>query len=106
MEELKPIYDSAMSFYKKAHVIRTSNKLILRSYKTDILSFNINDYTLYFSCKDISNKKIYSHTTLRHLKEFLKQYDYILELYDMNKDKVTKNDIKQLIEKSKLTYEA
>lgn len=54
--------------------------------------------------KDINNKKIYSQTTLRHIKEFIKQYYYYLELYYkdiINKEKLTKADIKKLIELSK-----
>lgn len=106
--ELIPNYEEVKSYYKKAYIKKYFNKdnLInkyeLISYNTSILY--IKDSKIYFNYKDINNKKIYSQTTLRHIKEFIKQYYYILELYYKNiidKEKLTKNDIKKLIELSK-----
>ena len=65
--ELKPLNDTRKSFYNKARVKQEDNKLILISYATEVLQ--------------IENKKAFlnpdyttiSNTTLRHIKEFLKQ---------------------------------
>ena len=64
--ELIPKFDSRKSFYKKALVINEDNKLKLQSYDTIVAELNT------------ANNKIkvngtYSNTTLRHIKEFLKQ---------------------------------
>lgn len=106
-KELLPIYEDVKSYYKKAYIKKYYNKngLInkyeLISYKTSILY--IKDSKLYFNYKDINNNKIYTNTTLRHIKEFIKQYYYILELYYkdiINKSKLTKKDISLLIKAS------
>lgn len=62
--ELTPIYSREKSFYRKAIVEIEDNKKTLYSYNTKVAI--------------IENKKavvlgIYSNTTLRHIKEFLKQ---------------------------------
>lgn len=107
-KELLCIYDTAKSFYNKANIKRYYNKnelvykIELISYKTSILY--LKDNKIYFNYKNIKNKKIYSQTTLRHIKEFIKQYYYILELnYKniINKEVIKKDDIKKLIELSK-----
>ena len=106
-KELIPIYEDVKSYYKKAYIKKYFNKdnLInkyeLISYKTSILY--IKNSKLYFNYKNINNKKIYTNTTLRHIKEFIKQYYYILELYYKNiidKEKLTKKDISLLIKAS------
>lgn len=103
--ELKTIYDNAKSFYKKAYVIKYYNKdnIIIKyelvSYDTTILY--LKDSKIHFNYKDINDKSIYSQTTLRHIKEFIKQYYYYLEIYYkdiINKEKLTKNDIAKLID--------
>lgn len=105
IKELQTIYDNAKSFYKKAQVKKYYNKnelvykIELLSYKTSILY--IKDSKLYFNYKNIDNKNIYSKTTLRHIKEFIKQYYYLLELNYKNiidKEVIKKADIKKLIE--------
>lgn len=62
--ELEPRYDSRKSFYKKAYVINEKGVLKLRSYNTIV-------------CEIKDKKPVvfgeYSQTTLRHIKEFLKQ---------------------------------
>lgn len=106
--ELIPIYENVKSYYKKAIIKKyynkddIINKYELISYKSKIIE--LKDYKIKFNYKDINNKKIYTNTTLRHIKEFIKQYYYYLELYYkdiINKDKLTKADIKKLIELSK-----
>ena len=103
-KELKAIYDPAKSFYKKASIINyynkhnTINKTELKSYNTIICY--LKDSKIHFNYNDINNKKIYSMTTLRHIKEFIKQKYYYLELnYKniINKEKLTKKDIEKLI---------
>jgi len=66
--ELKTQYDNRKSFYNKASVRFEGNKLILTSYKTDVAYIENNDGII----KAIV-KGAYSPTTLRHIKEFLKQ---------------------------------
>jgi hypothetical protein len=70
MYELKPIYDSRNSFYKKAFVYEYGNEKVLKSYGTTVAivrgtgSDRRAELTSYFD---------FSATTLRHVKEFLKQ---------------------------------
>lgn len=71
MEEILEIkYDSAISFYGKATVSLNENILTLKSYNTVV-------------AKIIKNKPLventYSQTTLRHIKEFLKQNGFKAE---------------------------
>lgn len=105
--ELIPIYEEVKSYYKKAYIKKyynkdnIINKYELISYKTSILY--LKNSKIYFNYKNINNKKIYTNTTLRHIKEFIKQYYYYLELYYkdiINKEKLTKADIKKLIDKA------
>lgn len=106
-KELYTIYDNAKSFYNKASVKRYYNKnelvykIELISYKTSILY--IKNSKIYFNYKNINNKNIYSMTTLRHIKEFIKQFYYLLELNYKNiidKEVLKKEDIKALIKAS------
>jgi hypothetical protein len=62
--ELSPRYDSRASFYRKAMVRRENGRLILRSYDTDVA---------YIENGRAVVLDTYSATTLRHIKEFLKQ---------------------------------
>ena len=70
MEELKPIYDNRKSFYKKAKIKQEDNKIILISYNTEVAI--IEDNKAYV-------KETYSPTTLRYIKEFLKQNGFKAE---------------------------
>lgn len=82
--ELKPIYDNAKSFYKKAYIVKKDNVIKLYSYKTLVcVILNGNRYQLNYN---IDSDLLFSNTTLRHIKEFLKQY---LNLSSY----ITKNDI-------------
>ena len=70
--ELCPYYDSAKSFYGKAKVIEIGNDVFLVSYTTVVAFYN-------------NKKKIaqvvgtFSPTTLRHIKEFLRQSGFKAE---------------------------
>lgn len=70
--ELCPYYDSAKSFYGKAKVIEIENDVFLMSYDTIVAFFN----------RDTKIAKVvdtYSATTLRHIKEFLRQSGFKAE---------------------------
>lgn len=70
--ELCPYYDSAKSFYGKAKVIEIENDVFLMSYDTIVAFFN----------RDTKVAKVigtYSATTLRHIKEFLRQSGFKAE---------------------------
>lgn len=62
--ELRAIYDSRQSFYGKAKVNEFSNVKELTSYQTHVATV-IGNRAFVFGT--------YSQTTLRHIKEFLKQ---------------------------------
>lgn len=92
--ELKPRYDRAKSFYKKAKVKEFDGKKVLQSYSTDVA--------------EITNgvpfvRGTYSQTTTRHIKEFLRQQGFKAdtskqmmkdygELKNKVKSKMNKND--------------
>lgn len=70
--ELYPYYDSAKSFYGKAKIIEVENDVFLISYDTIVAFFN----------RDAKVAQVYgtySATTLRHIKEFLKQSGFKAE---------------------------
>lgn len=69
-KELVPLYDTAKSFYKKAHVFLTDKGLELMSYETIVATIQDEKATVY---------NTYSPTTLRHIKEFLKQNNFKAE---------------------------
>jgi maleate cis-trans isomerase len=63
--DLATIYDSRASFYGKAKVtVDVEGDLILTSYSTDVAVIKGNKAVV---------KGLYSQTTTRHIKEFLKQ---------------------------------
>jgi hypothetical protein len=82
--DLRPENDSRKSFYGKAKVRTENGKLILRSYDTDV-AYIENGHAV------VTNTQ--SPTTVRHVKEFLKQNGY-------------KADTKQQIEKDYTEYRA
>jgi hypothetical protein len=63
---MNPSYDSRKSFYGKADIRVEGNKKILKSYSTDVAYIDLD------TGKAVVNG-MYSNTTLRHIKEFLKQ---------------------------------
>lgn len=70
--ELCPYYDSAQSFYGKAKVIEIENDVFLMSYDTIVAFYNR-------ETKIAEVVDTYSATTLRHIKEFLKQSGFKAE---------------------------
>jgi len=66
-EELKTVYDTAKSFYKKAYIIYEANRVKLKSYNTIIA---------YIEKDQAYINGIYSKTSTRHTKEFLKQFGF------------------------------
>ena len=70
--ELCPYYDSAKSFYGKAKVIEIENDVFLVSYDTIVAFYNR-------GAKIAQVFDTYSATTLRHIKEFLKQSGFKAE---------------------------
>lgn len=88
--ELQPKFDARKSFYNKAYVLESgdNNFFMLVSYDTPIMI--IENKSIYYINKDKYN---YSQTTLRHLKEFLKQMNDLLIMYNFNINKCTLRDI-------------
>ena len=85
MMELCPYYDSALSFYGKAKVFEIENDVFLMSYDTIVAFFN----------RDTKIAKVmdtYSATTLRHIKEFLRQSGFKAE----NKKQIEKDYMKEV----------
>ena len=68
--ELSTQYDNSKSFYHKARVKNEDGKLILISYNTEVCFIKDNKPAV---------KGTYSKTTLRHIKEFLKQNGFKAE---------------------------
>lgn len=71
--DLVPIHDRVRSFYGKAEVTHTKNGLLLTSYKVPVCI--IRDFGQVY----LGDKWDCSPTTLRHVKEFLKQNGYKAE---------------------------
>ena len=70
---LMSLYDSRKSFYNKAYIVRIENIIYLYSYNTLVLEVGQDYYKLN---KSIDEKLLFSNTTLRHIKETLKQFYY------------------------------
>lgn len=68
--ELQTQNDSRISFYGKATVIVEGEKKQLRSYSTIVAEINKGEPSVFGT---------YSNTTLRHIKEFLKQNNFKAE---------------------------
>lgn len=67
--ELSAIYDARNSFHGKAMVEITDTEKVLYSYNTKVCM--ITDKVVLFNVP-----QLWSDTTTRHIKEFLKQNDY------------------------------
>lgn len=65
---LEPIFSDKMSFYKKAKVVFDNSTTTLYSYNSKIIELKGRE--LIYMCDEY----LLSQTTLRHLKEFLKQF--------------------------------
>lgn len=70
MKILEALHDSAKEFYGKAMVNEHNNVKTLYSYETRIAKIDNGNLTVYGT---------FSPTTLRHLKEFLKQNGFKAE---------------------------
>ena len=81
-KELVPVYESVKSYYKKAEVKKYYNKYNvivkyeLLSYNTIVLTYKESKLKLN---KKINKELLTSQTTLRHIKEFIKQHFYLLD---------------------------
>ena len=82
-KELKVMYGYQKSFYKKAFLIEEEEKIILQSYDSYMIIKENNK--LIFN----DNINLYSMTTLRHIKEYLRQIGKI-ELANLAKAKLLK----------------
>ena len=82
-KELKVMYGYQKSFYKKAFLIEEEGKIILHSYDSYMITKENNK--LIFN----DNINLYSMTTLRHVKEWLKQLGKF-ELAELPKRKLIK----------------
>lgn len=67
--ELTPVYDVRSSFYSKAYIEQYIDKKTLFSYGQEVLSVNNKGEVIDFP---MDESKL-THTTLRHIREFLKQ---------------------------------
>lgn len=96
MKYLQPIYDARKSFYKKAKVYETAASVVLESYNSRICELYINGDLFIFNA-------FQSQTTMRHVKEFLKQYnvriDKLLKKYKYkNLTQLFKNEGRVIVE--------
>lgn len=71
VEELCAIYDDRASFYGKAHVLRSGKTEKLQSYETIVACIRAGKNPIVYG--------LYSQTTTRHIKEFLRQRGYKAE---------------------------
>lgn len=71
---LEPIYDSRMSFYSKAKVVEEDGVKKLYSYKSLICEIQDDNAVIIHNIIDHNGESLtFSNTSLRHLKEFLRQ---------------------------------
>lgn len=70
--ELVPIHTSQASFYKKAHYTIVNNEATLYSYTSSVCKVDL-DRGAYYLNWSIEKYLLFSNTTLKHIKEFLKQ---------------------------------
>ena len=86
--ELLSIYDSKKSFYHKAIIEEENENIKLYSYNT-LLCTLLHDNIILNN--NVDQSLLFSNTTLRHIKEFLKQFYY-------NSDhNITKKDLLKLL---------
>lgn len=71
---LKPIKDSRASFYNKATVEEDDATATLYSYMTKVCTIDKASKTFKLN-KDVREELLLSTTTLRHIKEFLYQFE-------------------------------
>jgi len=68
--KMMPRFDSRKSFYGKAKIKFVNGKQVLQSYQTDVAEISDGKATI---------KGLYSPTTTRHIKEFLRQRGFKAE---------------------------
>jgi len=73
--ELKPIYENCKSYYKKAIILDLGAYVILSSYNTEVCVINTAEHSFVVYGGNCYQNYL-TTTTLRHIKEFLKQYFY------------------------------
>ena len=71
-EFLEPRFDGAQSFYRKAEIVQTRTGFLLESFRVPVVL--ISEKTVF-----LGPDWNYSRTTIRHVKEFLKQQGYKAE---------------------------
>ena len=86
--ELLPVYDSRKSFYNKAIIEEENENIKLYSYNTLVCTLSHNNIILNDT---IDQSLLFSNTTLRHIKEFLKQF------YFNGDHNITKKDLLKLL---------
>lgn len=97
--ELNTIYDSRKTFYKKANVLELEQKndiktYLLKSYNSIVASVEEQNGVKSFYINDtIKTNLLFSQTTLRHIREFYKQY--------FNTTTETKKDLQKYLNASK-----
>ena len=91
--ELKPKYENVKSYYNKAKILKhisIENKQITSLYSYETLVCYLKDNEVFIT----KNKKHLTQTTLRHIREFLKQNNF----KDKSKKEMLK-DYKEIKEK-------
>jgi hypothetical protein len=92
-KKLIPRFDTRKSFYGKAKVKQMNGKKVLQSYQTDVAEIEKGKPFV---------KGLYSTTTTRHIKEFLKQQGFKAETSkQIMKDYGIKNRVRKKIKKNK-----
>ena len=88
--ELRPKHDSRKSFYRKAFIKINNNALnrVIKLYSYDTLVMTISKNTIIFY-KNVE----YSPTTMRHIRECLKQYNDYAVLRDSRTLNITAKQI-------------
>lgn len=86
--ELLPVYDKRKSFNHKATVEEERGIKKLYSYNTLVCTLSNNDIILNDA---VDQSLLFSNTTLRHIKEFLKQF------YFNSDHNITKKDLLKLL---------
>ena len=74
MKTLNTEFDSAKSFYNKAQFNAEDGKIVLYSYNTRVCEIKGDKAQVI-----TEHPQVFSNTTLRHIKEFLKQNGFIAE---------------------------
>lgn len=73
--EMHPQYEKTESYYGKAKIIADKNMRFLWSYSDLTASYNVDTKEL----RILFNRGDMPPTTLRHLKEFARQYGYVMD---------------------------